>query len=189
MKETKEILHLLHRYFNGESSNKDEQVLRNYFESGEVADELKEYASFFAGISELHTPNSNQEWEEEIMDYILETEHKDRTRYFSMWKTVTGIAASIIIVLGGFLFYQEREKTYDDSFQNPQEAYAYAELTLQYISGKYSKGLEELSNFEKLRKANTPVKKGTAKVVEFYQNIEELGNEKTTNIKTDTDSL
>ena len=76
--------------------------------------------------------------------------------------------------MGGFLFYQEQQKPYDDTFKNPEQAYAYAEHTLQFVSGKYNKGLAQLSNFELLKKANDPVKKGTEPVVQFYEGIEKL---------------
>ena len=91
-----------------------------------------------------------------------------------MWKMVTGIAASIIIVLGGFLFYQQKQKPFDDTFENPEQAYAYAQQTLQFVSGKYNKGIAGLSNFEKLQKADEPIKKGIAPVNEFFENLQKL---------------
>ncbi|HPF51810.1 MAG TPA: hypothetical protein PK335_09560 [Draconibacterium sp.] len=171
---TEEVKILLQRYFEGESTDADERSLEAYFQSGEVDAEVAEYAEFFGGISELATVADDPTIEEDIMDYILENEQREKTRYRSMWKVVTGIAATVIIVLGGFLFYQEQQKPFEDTFKNPDEAYAYATHTLEFVSGKYTKGLAQLSNFEKLRKANDPVKKGTEPVVEFYEGIERL---------------
>ena len=171
---TEEVKILLQRYFDGESTDADERSLEAYFQSGEVAAEVAEYAEFFGGISELVGIADDPNIEEDIMDYILENEQREKTRYRSMWKVVTGIAASIIIVLGGFLFYQEQQKPFSDTFNDPDEAYAYATHTLEFVSGKYTKGLAQLSNFEKLRIANDPVKKGTEPVVEFYEGIEKL---------------
>jgi hypothetical protein len=171
---TEEVKILLQRYFDGESTEVDESRLETYFQSGEVAAEVAEYAEFFGGISELATVADDPTIEEDIMDYILENEQREKTRYRSMWKVVTGIAASIIIVLGGFLFYQEQQKPYSDTFNNPDDAYAYATHTLEFVSGKYNKGLAQLSNFDKLRKANEPVKKGTEPVLEFYEGIERM---------------
>lgn len=171
---TEEVKILLQRYFDGESTDADERKLEAYFQSGEVDAEVAEYAEFFGGISELTTLADDPTIEEDVMDYILENEHREKTRYRSMWKVVTGIAASVIIVLGGFLFYQEQQKPFSDTFKNPDEAYAYATHTLEFVSGKYNKGLAQLSNFEKLRKANDPVKKGTEPVVKFYDEINKL---------------
>jgi len=172
--EIKEVKYLLRRYFNGESTIEDERRLETYFQSGNVAKEVAEYAEFFGGISELSGTVDDSTIEEDVMDYILENEHQEKRRFRKLWINVTGIAASVIIVLGGFLFFQEQQKPYNDTFDDPVEAYAYAEQTLQFVSGKYKKGLTYLSSFEKLRKGNDPVKKSTAKVVEFYEGVERL---------------
>jgi hypothetical protein len=171
---TTEIKQLLQIYFNGESSLENERKLEAYFQSDEVAKELTEYAEFFGGISELTIDVDDSCIEEDVMDFILENEHKEKTKYLGMWKMVTGIAASIIIVLGGFLFYQQQQKPYNDTFENPEQAYAYAQHTLQFVSGKYSKGFAQFSNFEKLQKANKPLKKGIAPVNEFYEGIKRI---------------
>jgi len=174
--ETNKIAKLLQTYFNGESSVEEERVLETYFKSGKVAEEFQEYAPFFNGISELANDSGDQNIEEEIMDFILENENREKTKYRWLWQTVTGIAASVIVILGGFLFYQQQQKPFEDTFKNPDEAYAYAEQTMQFISEKYAKGLTGLSNFEKLQKVNQPIHKATAPVIEFYNAIEKMEN-------------
>jgi hypothetical protein len=174
--ETGKIAKLLQTYFNGESTVEEERALENYFRSGNVAAEFQEYTTFFGGISELANVSGDSNIEEEIMDFILENENREKTRYRWLWQTVTGIAASVIIVLGGFLFYQQQQKPFDDTFKNPEEAYAYAEQTMQFISEKYAKGLTGLSNFEKLQKVNQPIQKATTPVIEFYNAIEKMEN-------------
>jgi hypothetical protein len=104
--ETQEVKQLLQRYFNGESSESDEQKLQAYFQSGDVAAELEEYVGFFGGISELSKTANDDSIENEVMDYILENEAEEKSKYRWLWKTVTGVAASIIIVVGGLLLYQ-----------------------------------------------------------------------------------
>jgi hypothetical protein len=175
---TQEVKQLLQAYFKGESSLKDETRLETYFQSGEVAKEVAEYAEFFGGISGLTNVVDDSTIEEDVMDFILENEHQEKTRYLGMWKMVTGVAASIIIVLGGFLFYQQKQKPYDDTFESPEQAYAYAQQALQYMSGKYKTGLAEFSNFEKLQIANEPLKKGITPVNEFYEGVERVNEKK-----------
>lgn len=194
--ETEKITKLLQTFFNGESTIEEERALEAYFKSGNVAEEFKEYAAFFNGISELTNITDDSNIEEEVMDFILENENREKNRYRWLWQTVTGIAASVIIVLGGFLFYQQQQKTFDDTFENPQEAYAYAQQTLQFVSGKYNKGLAGLTSFDKLQKATQPIKKGIAPVNEFYQTIEkmekfpvQINSENTEENKKSTDSI
>ena len=136
--ETKKIAKLLQTYFNGESTVEEERTLETYFKSGNVAEELMEYAPYFNGISELATVTDDRNFEEEVMDFILENENQEKTKYRRLWQTVTGIAASVIIVLGGFLFYQQQQKPFKDTFDDPKEAYAYAQQTLQFVSVKMS---------------------------------------------------
>ncbi len=171
---TAEVKQLLQIYFNGESTFEEERRLETYFRSENVAKELAEYAEFFGGISELANTTDDSTIEDDVMDYILENEHKAKKHYLGMWKMVTGIAASIIIVLGGILFYEQQQKPFIDTFDNPEEAYAYAQETLEFVSGKYKKGLSELANFEKLQIANKPLKKGIAPVNEFYKSVEKM---------------
>ncbi len=189
MKETQEILRLLQSYFDGNSTEADEKTLEAYFQSGEVAEELAEYKEFFGGVSELAAAHDDADIEDEIMDYILENEHQEKTKYRSMWKMVTGIAASVIIVLGGFLLYQGNQKPFDDTFDNPEDAYAYASKTLEFVSGKYHEGMAGLSNFDKLRIANDPVKKGTAPIVEFYDNLKKISGDEPQKKQAKLDSL
>ena len=173
--DTKEIKQIIQLYFNGESSLEDEKMLEAYFSSGEVADELKEYTAFFGGISELVELADDPTIEDDVMDYILENEHREKTKYRSMWKVVTGIAASIIIVLGGFLFYQQQnQQPFKDTFDDPEVAYAYAMQTIKFVSGKYNKGLAELSNFEKLQTATKPLKAGVKPVNDFFDDVKKL---------------
>jgi hypothetical protein len=187
--ELKEIQQLLQVYFNGESSLEDERKLEAYYKSGDVAEEVAEYAEFFGGISELANVVNDESIEDDVMDYILENEHREKTKYRSMWKMVTGIAASIIIVLGSFAVYQAQQKPFEDTFKNQEEARAYAAQTLSFVSGKYSKGMAQLSNFEKLRIANNPVKKSTGKVMEFYEGVERLNSSQSQSQFSDVDSL
>ncbi|WP_319228929.1 hypothetical protein [Draconibacterium orientale] len=189
MMETQEILRLLQRYFDGETTEAEEQQLNAYFQSGEVVDELAEYTEFFGGIAELAEKADDPTIEDDVMDYILENEHRDKTKYRTMWKAVTGIAASVIIVLGGFLFFQEQQKPFDDTFSDPEEAYAYAAKTLQFVGSKYNQGVAHLSEFEKLRKGSEPVKKATDPVVEFYEGIEKIEAAEASSPLQDIDSL
>ncbi len=185
--ETSKIEKLLQNYFNGESTIEEEKILESYFRSGNVAEKFQEYTEFFNGLSELANAYEDSNIEEEVMDFILENENKEKLKYRWLWQTVTGIAASVIIILGGFLFYQQQQKPIDDTFKNPEEAYAYARQTLQFVAVKYNKGISGLAEFNKLQKATEPIKKGIAPVNEFYNTIEKLGTEGIEEIINNTD--
>ena len=190
--ETSKIKDLLQKYFEGQTSQNDEKLIESYFRSGDVDPELQEYKSFFDGLDELSGNGRNLQLESEIMDFILESEHKEKTRYRWLWQTVTGVAAAVIIVLGGFLFWQQQQKPVD-TFKNPQEAYVYAEKTLQFVSEKYNKGFASLSKFDKIQKVTEPVRKGVAPVNEFFKTLEKMNKQESGISETDktkeTDSI
>jgi hypothetical protein len=175
--ETKKVKQLLQRYFNGESTLPEERLLEKYFQSGDVADELKEYTGFFIGISALAESGRDEELEGEILDFILKNETKEKPKTHFLWQMVTGIAASIIIVIGGLLFFQQSEEQFKDTFDNPELAYAYAEQTLGFVSAKYNKGMSGLANFDKLETATEPMQKGMKPVNEYMEIVEKIRKE------------
>jgi hypothetical protein len=174
--EMKEAEQLLQRYFNGETTEKEEERLTAWFQRGEADDALKPYAAYFKGIQELTDAAGDESIEAEVMDYILENESKEKSKYRWLWKTVTGIAASVILVIGGMLLYQQPDKTYEDTFENPEMAYVHAENALMYVSSKYNKGVAELNKFDKLNRAAQPLKKGMEPVNAFYENVEQMSS-------------
>jgi hypothetical protein len=173
---TKEAKDLLQLYFEGETSLEDERSLEEYFRSGVVAEELKEYAEFFGGISELATVAGEATIGDDVMDYILENENREKTKYRGMWRMVTGIAASVIIILGGILLYEQQQKPFEDTFDDPDRAYAYASQTLEFMSSKYNKGLAELSNFGTLETATKPLEKGIKPVNNAFEKLNILNS-------------
>ena len=176
---TKEIKELLQCYFNGDTTVQQEQELEAYFMSGEVADELKEFSGLFSGLSELSVSVTDNAIEDETMEYIRNNAPEQNTRRFRLWPALSGIAASVILVVGGFLLFQEQEQKYNDTFDNPEIAYAYAEQTLSYVSSKYNQGLTALSNFDKLKTAADPLQKGVKPVDEYMEMIERIRTSKT----------
>jgi hypothetical protein len=157
--ETKEVEILLQRYFDGETSLEEEKILEEYFASEEVPDEFQSYKGLFAGLGELSESRHEADMGNEIMDYILEQEFTQKNRYRGMWQMVTGIAAAIILVLGGLLIYEQQRPAFKDTYSSPEEAYAQAQKTLHYISAKYNTGLSQLSKTRKVNAAFAELKK------------------------------
>lgn len=171
---TMEVKHLLQRYFEGETTIAEERELEAYFKSGEVADELKQYSGFFSGLSELAEVEGESTIEEDIMDFIGEQTPVVKINRSWLWQTVTGIAASVILVIGGYLLFQQQEDQFADTFDNPDVAYAYAEQTLSYVSAKYNQGLAALGSFEKLQTASEPLQQGVKPLAQYLEMVERI---------------
>jgi hypothetical protein len=92
-----------------------------------------------------------------------------------MWQVVTGIAAAVIVALLAVNFYGNRND-YKDTFSDPHQAYAEAVKTLQFVSGKYNKGLAQLKPMEKIDNAVSPLKSGISKVNKGLKQMDEVTN-------------
>jgi hypothetical protein len=149
---------LLQKYFEAESTLEEENELITYFSSGEVDENLKMYIPMFSGIGNLST-EEDKDLSNELMDYILESEHKEKVKYRWMWQMVTGIAASVIVVMLSVNYYNSRTQ-WKDTFTDPQQAYATASKTLDFVAGKYNQGLAQLKPIGKIENAIDPLNSG-----------------------------
>jgi len=173
--ESQRINILLQKYFEAESTLDEENELITYFASGEVDETLKMYIPMFSGIRNI-SAEEKADLSDELMDYILESEHKEKVKYRWMWQMVTGIAASVIVVMLSVNYYNSRMQ-WKDTFTDPQEAYAEASKTLNFVAGKYNQGLAQLRPIGKIESAVNPLNSGMKKLNKGFDQMNEL-NEK-----------
>lgn len=152
-----EIKILLEKYFEAETSLKEEQILREFFQNEKIDPELEPYKAFFTEMPSLSEETESSEFEKSIMEHILKHEAESKSRYRSIWLKITGIAASLLIAMGGFLYHQNQQNVITDSFSNPEEALAYAQETLNFISEKYNMGMAHLQPVQMLNHAVQPL--------------------------------
>jgi hypothetical protein len=170
--ESQRIHILLNKYFEAETTLDEENELINYFNSGEVDEGLKMYVPMFSGMKELSV-NENPILGDDLMNYILESEHKEKLRYRWMWQMVTGIAASVILVMLAVNFYSNKNQ-WNDTFTDPDQAYAEASKTLDFVAGKYNMGLAQLKPIVKIRNAVNPMNSGINLLNKGFGQMQEL---------------
>jgi hypothetical protein len=170
--ESQRIHILLQRYFEAETTLEEENELITYFTSGEVDENLKMYVPMFSGIRNISV-EENANLSDELMDYILESEHKEKVKYRWMWKMVTGIAASVLVVMLSVNYYNSRTQ-WKDTFTDPQQAYAEASKTLDFVAGKYNQGLAQLRPIGKIESAVNPFSSGMKKLNKGFDQMNEL---------------
>ena len=183
-----EVKILVQKFFNGETTRKEEQSIERYFHSRDIEEDLKEYQQFFLGISDLKQTHDSS-GEEEIMNLILKKENIKKIKYRRLWQTISGIAASILIIFGGIIIYENQQSGFNDSFDDPDTAYAYAKQTLQYIAIKYDKGIstvpdlknyytaiQQVSKIEKLEQASKPFIQSISSINKGFDELDQLKN-------------
>ena len=170
--ESQKIHILLQKYFDAETTIDEENELITYFTSGEVDENLKMYVPLFSGIKEL-SADEDLDLGDDLMNYILESEHKEKLRYRWMWQIVTGVAASVILVMLAVNFYSSQSQ-WKDTFSDPQQAYSEASKTLEFVAGKYNKGLAQLRPIGRIESATDPYISGMKKLNKGFEQMKEV---------------
>ncbi len=170
--ESQKINILLQKYFEADTTLDEENDLITYFNSDNVAEELEMYIPVFLGLKEL-SEDENPELGDELMNYILEAKHKEKLKYRWMWQVVTGVAASLILVLLAVNFYST-DTQWKDTFKDPDQAYAEAGKTLDFIAGKYNSGMAQLQPISKIENAVSPLHSGLDIVNVGFEHLNEI---------------
>ncbi|MDX6189892.1 hypothetical protein SGQ83_11075 [Flavobacterium sp. Fl-318] len=134
--ELNRIEYILEKYFQGETTIAEENELKDYFSSPNVAQHLEQYQPMFGYFSQVKEQKSTQE-------IPLQTKKRNVT-----WLS---IAASAVILLGIGTYYvsdknatpvvaQSELGTYD----NPEEALAATQKALALVSNNVNVGLESV---------------------------------------------
>lgn len=163
----------LRSYFEGESSLEDERILHEYFGSEEIDKQFLPFREFFTGLKELkNRPGTIQE--EELMDFILEHEHREKIRYRKFWKIVTGVAAMLLIALMAVQYTANRQN-WSDTYTDPDQAYDAAVHTLHFVAGKYHEGLAQLEPVSKINQAIRPMTKSINMINKGFEEMRNVG--------------
>ena len=131
---------LLEKYENGETSLKEEQVLKNYFTSDTVAPHLEMYKPMFAYFL------GNQQ-ERFTKDVPLKT----KTIFNYKWISVAAVA---VLMLG---FYYGNSISNNDlgTYEDPQLAFNEFSKSMEMISSKFNKGASTVSYLNEVNKGTS----------------------------------
>ena len=149
---------ILDKYWEGETSLQEEQTLHHYFNSGEVADELKEIQPLFVYFQEEQaTCIENSKFDEALIAQLettivqpmqLQPKQKRRRRVISL---VSRAAAIVLLVIGSMVVYQNvyQEQSpvavneplqLEDLSEEERLAYEQTKAALAYLSSKLNRG-------------------------------------------------
>jgi hypothetical protein len=130
------IENLIDKYFEGETSIAEENELKVYFSSTDVAQHLKQYQTIFGYFSQAKEQHFTQE-------IPLQTKKRNVVLWLS-------IAASVVVMLGvGTMMYLNNDK--EEQFvactpeDNPELALQQTEKALALVSEHLNTGIESVS--------------------------------------------
>jgi len=157
--ELNKIENILEKYFQGETSIAEENELKDYFSSSNVAQHLEQYQPIFGYFSQVKEQKSTQELESltRTGEAIPLQTKKRNVAWLS-------IAASAVVLLGiGTYFYisenttpivaQSELGTYD----NPEKAFAETQKALALLSNNVNVGIESVQYIKEYEQSKNKI--------------------------------
>ena len=115
----KNINHLLDKYWEGETSLKEEETLKLYFNNGNVAPQQEQYQSLFQYFKEEQDVMISDNFEKRLLIQI-EKEQKivpAKVRKLSWMTSIRTIAAVGIMLMGAVFVFQNIEEHVVNNFE------------------------------------------------------------------------
>ncbi|MBK9254254.1 MAG: hypothetical protein IPM42_02070 [Saprospiraceae bacterium] len=150
---------LLDKYWEGETTPEQENILKKYFNSEQVAPEHEQFAPLFeyfdaqAAItygSELTFPEAK----------IKEIGQKEFNKSFQLRRFILAAAASLVLILGATFIIKTEVKVFEQSslvheIEDPEEALEVTKKALAMLSGKLDKSTNAVrAGIQNIEKAN-----------------------------------
>jgi len=142
-----EIRKLLEKYYNAETSEKEEIELRRFLSGDDFPDDLREERAIFQGFDQLSgIKGPSDDLEKKIMDSIRhDGGESKRPRTRRIYLTLSSIAAGLLVLTATYLFLT-RESGPRDTYSDPEIAYAETMKILYDVSVKLNSGMEGLES-------------------------------------------
>ena len=148
MKNYNHIEKLVECYYNAETSEQEEQELKDFFRHEEIPPHLLAEKEMFLQLQASDTPEGMEERLGNLIDqWELSEQKTQKKRHIFHLQWIGSIAASLLLVIGISLYQQEPQRK--DTCATPEEAYAHAEKALIMFSEALNKGIRPMKNIEK----------------------------------------
>ncbi|MBA3985587.1 MAG: hypothetical protein H0X63_03205 [Flavobacteriales bacterium] len=134
--ELQKLERLLDKYFDGDTSLEEEQVLHIYFKSDKVAEHLEVYRDMFAYFSEA---------KKDKLAVPISLENKTKSPVVSTWNSWYSIAALLIVAAGVTFFLEQNNSRITAEQQEAMAAYEKAKEALDFISIHFNESSQKLA--------------------------------------------
>lgn len=150
---------LLDKYWEGETSLKEEEILKSYFKSGNIEEHHIDYSGLFEYFETQKSVVFPQDSIASNQSIPSEKVHK--TKIFTLKKILFGVAAASVLVFGALTVFQwvDDNKNQQQSAQvveidDPEEALRVTKEALALVSTKFRESQKTVrENMEPLEKA------------------------------------
>lgn len=165
MKEEK-LKELLERYYNGDTSQDEEFLLKKYFCGSDTLpgyDAEREIFRYFSCDEEVIKPSDDLESRILKSIDVLKTKQKHELHYRRRL-VILSMAASLLVLIGSYFFFIHETEP-EDTFDDPQIAYAEAKQILYDVSDRLSRGTLVLQHVARTTQAGLESVEKSAKLL------------------------
>ena len=146
MKEYKDIEELLERYYNAQTSEVEEQRLKDFFFNEDIPLHLLQEKEIFLQLRAAQIPDGLEEKLSNQIDKCAIQERlvmKTPQRKTLQW--IGSIAASLLILFGMSWYFNDVPSNYrKDTCASPEEAYVHTEKALMMFAQALNKGVKQM---------------------------------------------
>lgn len=165
-----EIERLLADFYEGNTSEKQEEILKKYFETQNVPEHLeKDKRLFLCFHKRRDVPVEIPAGLEDKLSRMIDMKEQEEIHFFRKnkskrnWRWVGGIATSIVLLLGlGYNIsnISDSMEKPQETFTEPEVAYEVLQATLMEVSMGLNYGIDEMMDAPKdIRRTNREIKK------------------------------
>ena len=155
MKE-EELKRLIAKYYNGESTEKEESSLRNYFRTNNVLpgyEAEKDIFGYFDDSAEIPEPSIG--FEALILAGIDASERKRGSQKIKKYLLpMLSAAAGFLILIGSYFVFIHKTE-FQDTYKDPKIAYAETMKILMDVSSQLNRGVKSLEPVSKIGEMRT----------------------------------
>jgi hypothetical protein len=175
-----ELDRLIGKYYNGESTEEEERILRDHFRKDDITEGYeaeKAIFGYYTAAGEI--PDPSEGFESGIISGIDAGEAKERSNKFRKFiLPYLSVAAGLLILAGSWFFFIHRAEP-ADTFSDPQIAYAETMKILINVSSQLNHGAQALEpvgkineitvkSFESINKSTTILEKSVKNIGDFH---------------------
>jgi len=143
---------ILDKYFKGESNLEEEKLLREYFNSNEINEDLEDLTPIFKYF------NSEAELGKNFEPDLSFTQEKTKVRF--LFPKVISIAASLLLLFGITQIFMTQDTMYKNKYteiEDPREGLEFTLETLGFASTKMNNAIQPASHLKELESALQPM--------------------------------
>ncbi|MGC9151447.1 MAG: hypothetical protein ACP5F6_06790 [Microbacter sp.] len=144
---------LLQKYFDGETSLKEEEQLKNAFLTHSIPTSMERYRYLFEGFEALRSETMPSNGFEKYMSSKLAHKHHTLVYHLIVWSS----AAIVTLFLSfGTIYYLQRQNNYmivnGQRINDPEKALMMAANKLHLVTGKFNNSLYQVEQMGKVGK-------------------------------------